>query len=227
MVATSEASAGRERAPLSRRRIIDAAARYIDTHGLEGLSMHKLGAELDVKAMSLYNHVANKDDLLDGVMELFWEEVESNAPAKPDWREGYRSFAHALRDTVHRHARSARLSASQRTMPEPALRCLQAHVGAATNKGVPEECAYALLRTITSYALGTALVEATWGIAQAGCRPVTSVSDLVRPGIPEELVGVAQVFCIQSDPEAHFELGLDLMLRDTGDTWELVEKVSV
>jgi TetR/AcrR family tetracycline transcriptional repressor len=199
------------RAPLTRHRILDVALRYIDTHGLAALSMHKLGAELGVKGMSLYNHVANKDDLLDGVVETLWLEVERAAPAGPDWRESLRSFAHALRNVVHQHPNAAPLITSQQIMPEPALRLVQAHITAPTKGGPTEEHAYALLRTVTSYALGSALAEVSWGMGVAGCAP--AVGDLLRPGVPDELVGIAEIFCGHSDPDAQFELGLQLMLR--------------
>lgn len=191
---------------------MDAALGYIDAHGLEGLSMHKLGAELGVQGMSLYKHVASKQDLLDGVVELFWAEVESAAPATNGLREGYRRFARALRDRVHAHPNAAPLITSQQIIPEPALRCVQAHITAATDYGVPETRAYAVLRTITSYALGTALQEVAWGIDHTGCGPPPA-QDLLRPGVSAELTGVAEVFCGQYDPHAQFELGLDLMLR--------------
>lgn len=201
-----------QRAPLSRSRIVGAAIRYIDTHGLGGLSMHKLGGELGVKAMSLYNHVANKDDLLDGVVEALWVEVENAARADSDWRQGYRSFANAVRDTVHRHPNAASLIISHGIMPAPALRCIRTQITAATQNGVPEARAYAWLRTIVSYALGTALNDVAWGSGREGCRPDT-VEELLRPDIPPELAEVAEVFCGQADPDAQFELGLSLMLR--------------
>lgn len=81
------------------------------------LSMHKLGAELGVKGMSLYNHIASKDDVLDGVVELLFSEVESAAPARDSWREGFRLFAHALRDVVRRHPNAAPLITSQQVIP--------------------------------------------------------------------------------------------------------------
>lgn len=200
-----------QRAPLSRGRILEAALRYIDTHGLDALSMHKLGAELGVKGMSLYNHVANKDDILDGVVELLWAEVEGTAPANGEWRDTVRALAHATRDMVHRHPSAAPLITSQSVMPLSALRVVQAHVGALVSHGVPDEDAYALLRTITSYTLGSALNEVAWGDGRPGCTP--AVSDLLRPGTPDELAAVADVFCGQYDLGAQFELGLDLMLR--------------
>jgi TetR/AcrR family tetracycline transcriptional repressor len=173
--------------------------------------MHKLGAELGVKGMSLYNHVANKDDLLDGVVELLFSEVERAAPASGDWRAGLRVFAHALRDVVRRHPYAASLITSQRAIPVPALRVVQAHVSAGTSGGTPEAEAYALLRTITWYALGSGLVQVSWGMAEQGRGP--TVSDLLPPGVPDDLAGVAEVYCGQTDPDAEFELGLELMLR--------------
>lgn len=199
------------RAPLTRPRILDAALDYIDRHGLVGLSMHKLGAELGVKGMSLYNHVTNKDDLLDGVVELLWTQIEAGTPSTTDWRDGFRSLARAIRDVLHRHPNAAPLVISQQVMPAPALRLVRAHIAAATGSGVPEQQAYPLLRTLTSYAFGSALAELSFGTGAVGCAPV--VSDLLRPGLPPELVGVAEVFCGQSDYDAQFQLGLDLMLR--------------
>ncbi|WP_034271481.1 TetR/AcrR family transcriptional regulator [Haloechinothrix halophila] len=201
-----------QRAPLTRERIIDAALRYIDSHGLGELSMHKLGAELGVKAMSLYKHVVNKDDLLDGVVEQLWSEVEDAALVDGDWRKGYESFAYSLREMVHRHPGAAFLITSHGIMPASSLRCIQAHITAATDSGVSEERAYAWLRTITSFALGTAFNDVAWSSSQQECQPNT-VAELVRPDVPPELVAVAEIFCGQADPDAQFELGLDLMLR--------------
>ncbi|NEE02609.1 TetR/AcrR family transcriptional regulator [Phytoactinopolyspora halotolerans] len=210
---TTSASTTDTRTPLSRERILHAALDYIDQHGLEALSMHKLGAALGVKGMSLYNHVANKDDVLDGVVDVLWAEVENEAPPDADWRAGYRRFAHALRDTMHRHPKAAALIGSRQVMPEPALRCVQAHIAAAVDGGLAEERAYALLRTINSYALGYAFALLSWGLGGPGCAP--SISHLLRPGTSDELAGVAEVFCGQSDPDAEFELGLSLMLAST------------
>lgn len=203
-------------AGLGRQKILTSALGFIDEHGLDALSMHKLGAVLGVKGMSLYNHVANKHDVLDGVVELLWSEVEDAAPATADWREGYRSLAHAIRDVMRRHPNAAPLITVQQIVPEPALRAVRSHVTAAANSGIPQAKAYGLLRTITMYALGSAAAEVSWGYGVSGCSP--AVSDLLRPGTPDDLVGVAEIFCGQSDPDTEFALGLDLMLRDASST---------
>jgi AcrR family transcriptional regulator len=203
------------RPALTRQRILDAALRYIDKQGLAALSMHKLGAELAVKGMSLYNHVAGKDDVLDGVVELLWAEIETAAPATGDWHSDYRAFGHALWDVISCHPNAGARIISREIMPTPALRLIRDHIAAAVAAGVPEQRAYALLRTVTSFALGHALAYLNWDQC-AGCAPV--IADLLRPDVPAELVDIAQNFCGQSNLQAEFELGLDLMLRGISGT---------
>src|SRR5579862_8023567 len=69
------------RKPLSRDRILEAALALVDEHGIDALSMRKLGQSLGYEAMSLYNHVANKDDVLDGILDLALAEM---APPDPE-----------------------------------------------------------------------------------------------------------------------------------------------
>ncbi len=83
-----------ERAPLSRQRVADGALALIDQHGFEGLSMRKLGAALGVEAMSLYNHVSNKEDLLDAVTdELYVKILAAYGQPDGDWRVKARRMA--------------------------------------------------------------------------------------------------------------------------------------
>lgn len=201
------------RTPLSRRRILTCALAYADEHGLGALSMHKLGAALGVKGMSLYNHVKSKDDVLDGVVELLWEEVADSITGGDDWRCRFRSFAYALRDTIRRHPRAANVIMTRGTVPAPALQGIKDQITAATAAGVDEEYAYALLRTITSYALGYALNEVTWEEGRT-CGPATG-RQLVPAGVSDDLARVAEIFCAQADNDAQFELALDLMLQQT------------
>jgi TetR/AcrR family tetracycline transcriptional repressor len=93
----------------------------------------------------------------------------------------------------------------------PRSRIVQGHERALVEAGLEEAQAYDLLRTVCSYAFGSAFAEVTWDTADPGCA--VDVRRLLRPGTPEDLAAVADVFCGQSDAEAQFELGLDLMLR--------------
>jgi len=88
--------------PLTRERIIAAAVELVDESGLDALSMRKLGAALGVEAMSLYNHVDNKDDVLDGILDAVLREVPRPDPDLP-WDDRLRELAHGFRQVGLAH----------------------------------------------------------------------------------------------------------------------------
>jgi len=90
------------RVPLTRERVLHAAVELADDEGLEALSMRKLGERLGVEAMSLYNHITNKDDVLQGMVELVLAEIENPPPGRP-WKEAIRHTAVSSYDTFMRH----------------------------------------------------------------------------------------------------------------------------
>ena len=90
------------RKPLSRERILAAALEVADEQGIEALSMRKLGQALGYEAMSLYNHVANKGDLVDAMVDAVVEEIEL-PPAGNDWRDPVRRCAISAHDAFLRH----------------------------------------------------------------------------------------------------------------------------
>src|SRR5262249_37003225 len=102
-IVTTSTLASPARPGLTRSRVLQTALASVDEHGRDELSMQRPGAELGVRAMSLYNHVKGKDGLLDGLVELLWSEVGAESPASDaDWRDTTRALAHSLRDVVHR-----------------------------------------------------------------------------------------------------------------------------
>jgi AcrR family transcriptional regulator len=80
------------RVPLNRERVLRAAVAIADGRGIGSLTMRELGRELGVEAMSLYNHVANKDDVLDGMVDLVLGDVELPED-EPDWKQAMRRRA--------------------------------------------------------------------------------------------------------------------------------------
>src|SRR3954454_6853088 len=90
------------RKPLSRERVLRAAVALADKRGLGELTMRRLAKELGVEAMSLYNHVANKDDLLDGMIDVVFGEIDAPAPGG-DWKAELRKRAVSTRDALRRH----------------------------------------------------------------------------------------------------------------------------
>jgi AcrR family transcriptional regulator len=92
----------KRRTPLNRERVLRAAVALADQGGFESLTMRKLAKELGVEAMSLYNHVANKDDLLDGMVDLVFAEIELPS-SDGDWKAAMRARAVSTRDALNRH----------------------------------------------------------------------------------------------------------------------------
>lgn len=91
-----------DRTPLSRERILATAIELADEHGATGLSMRKLAKELGYEVMSLYNHVANKDDLLDGMVDAVAGEVVLPAEELP-WKRAVREIAVSWHEALVRH----------------------------------------------------------------------------------------------------------------------------
>ncbi|MEO8968420.1 MAG: TetR/AcrR family transcriptional regulator [Solirubrobacteraceae bacterium] len=92
----------RKRAPLNRERVLDAAIALADQGGFELLTMRRLANELGVEAMSLYNHVASKDDLLDGMVDLVFAEIEPPS-TDGDWKTAMQKRAISTREALGRH----------------------------------------------------------------------------------------------------------------------------
>ena len=90
------------RVPLSRDRVLRAAIAIADEGGLEALSMRKLAQELGVEAMSVYHYVANKDEILDGLVDLVFAEIELPEPSGR-WREELSKRARSAREVLGRH----------------------------------------------------------------------------------------------------------------------------
>ncbi|MDR2983605.1 MAG: TetR/AcrR family transcriptional regulator C-terminal domain-containing protein [Nocardiopsaceae bacterium] len=205
------------RVPLSRQQVLAAALGYVDQYGLHSLSMHKLGAALGVKAMSLYKHVADKDDILDGIVDLMWEEIPDD-PAAGDWREAIRQLATALRDLVHRHPSAAPLLMSRQELRERPLRIAHGILELMRESNVPEQCAVPMLRTVFPYGIGFALAELSLPPPpppgpDREIALIRQVSGKLSPGAPDELVRTALMVCGDFDMTSQFRIGIDLMIH--------------
>jgi AcrR family transcriptional regulator len=101
-VARTTRKAQPKRTPLTRERVLRTAVALADERGAQELTMRKLAAELGVEAMSLYNHVSNKDDLLDGMIDIVFGEIEPPS-AGGDWKAELRKRAVSTREALNRH----------------------------------------------------------------------------------------------------------------------------
>jgi AcrR family transcriptional regulator len=140
--------------------VLQAALALADAGGIESLSMRKLGEAVGVEAMSLYNHVPSKGDLLDGLIDLVFGEIE--LPAGADgWKSAMRQRAICARAVLSRHRWATGLMES-RTTPGPAtLRHHDAVLGCLRQAGFPVALAGHAYSALDSYIYGFALQEAS------------------------------------------------------------------
>jgi AcrR family transcriptional regulator len=146
------------RAPLTRERVLRTGMVLADQHGLESLSMRKLGQALGVEAMSLYHHVANKEDLIDGMIDLVFAEIELPS-AEDDWKAAMRSRARSARQVLSRHRWANGLMES-RSRPGPAnLHHHDTVIGCLRRAGFPVALVAHAYSALDSYIYGFAMQE--------------------------------------------------------------------
>ena len=144
------------RAPLSRELVLDTAVKLVDRGGLESLSMRKLGQELGVEAMALYYHFANKDEVIDGMVDLVFSEIDLPVGGA-DWKTAMRRRAFSLRDVLLRHRWALGLMESRRK-PGPAnLRHHDAVIGSLLSAGLDMPTIAHAYSLLDSYIYGFAL----------------------------------------------------------------------
>ena len=154
------------RKPLSRARVLRAAVAIADKAGLEAFSMRGLAQELGVVPMALYKHVANKDELLDGMVDIVFSEIEL-PPEDLDWRPAMRSRAISTREALKRHSWAIGMMESRH--PGPAnLRNHNAVMGCLRKAGFPFELAVHAYSLQDAYIYGFALQEKDLGFETPG-----------------------------------------------------------
>jgi AcrR family transcriptional regulator len=200
------------RVPLTRERVLRAAIGIADRAGVESLSMRKVGQELGVEAMSLYNHVANKEDLLDGVIDLFVSAIEVPASGG-DWKSAIRGSILSARALVLRHPWAPRLIASRpRSRIGPAmLRYMDAVVGCLRQAGFSYELVHLAGQELGSRLLG--YIQKPFAIEHVGRIP-SPADRSRRETVAGEYPNLAEMLAqIHHDDEVEFARGLDLILN--------------
>jgi AcrR family transcriptional regulator len=212
------------RAPLNRERVLRAAVDFADEHGIESLSMRNLAEQLDVQAMSLYNHVANKEDILNGVVDTIVLEIEGVLAAGSagddgeSWKATIRHRALSARRVLLAHPWAPGLIASRKTMTVTMLRYMDAVLGTLLDGGFSFALAHHAMHTMGSRVLGfTQELFDTGDLGPevaaiflqqtptAEYRNITQMLEFVDHDAATTLGGGC-------DDQVEFEFGLDLML---------------
>src|ERR1039457_4241914 len=215
-MATPTEPARQARTPLSRGRVMSAALNFADESGIGSLTMRRLGEALGVEAMSLYNHVANKDELLDGMVDLVFSEIEL-PDVGADWRTAMRERAESARQALGRHPWAINLM-STRTSPGPAtLRHHDAVIGNLRAGGFPITMTAHAFSLLDSYIYGFALQEATLPMGDTA-EETAEVAKMMMAQMPQgeypHLTEFTVEHVLQSgyDYGEEFVFGLDLIL---------------
>ena len=140
------------RVPLNRERVLRAAIALADSAGIEALTMRNLGKAVGVEAMSLYNHVANKDDILNGMFDLIVSEIEL-PPRHIDWKTALRQSAVSAHETLLRHPWGCDLWTSSQLW-SARLRFSDALLGTLREAPFSKEITYHAYHVLDSYIVG-------------------------------------------------------------------------
>ncbi|WP_246186750.1 TetR/AcrR family transcriptional regulator C-terminal domain-containing protein [Microlunatus speluncae] len=204
-----------KREPLSRDRIVAAAIALADEKGEAGVTMRATAGRLGVEAMSLYNHVADRAGLLDGMVDAVFAEVELPTTAT-DWKQAMRDRALSSRSVLRRHPWAVSLMDS-RSQPGPAiLRHHDAVLGALRAGGFSVVMAAHAFSVIDSYLYGFVLQESAMPFS--GPEELGKIATgILRDGPGEEFPHLTELITEHAlrpgyDYAAEFDYGLDLIL---------------
>jgi len=185
-----------QRAPLSRERVLEAALELVDRDGIDALSMRRLGQVLGVEAMSLYNHVANKHDLLTGLVDRVAGEIEPAAPGE-DWVASIRAGALSTYAALRRHPWASGLMLTADHVSSARMHQMDALLARLREAGFVDETVYHAYHAIDGHVFGFSVWAAGHDVAE------------------EDLPALATAFAAQHplddhpDLLAHFRMHLD------------------
>lgn len=202
------------RKPLSRERVLKAAVALADSSGIASLSMRRLARKLRVEAMSLYNHVKNKDEILDGIVEIVAAEIE--APSIDDhWKEAMRKRALSAHQVLLRHPWATMLIVSRANAGPVMLRYVDATIGSLLGAGFSYQLADHAWNAIDSYIYGFTLQKLNFPFEPGEYAKVAKdFLPLIPASDYPHLRGMAcQVIDGHQDGLHDLAFGLDLILN--------------
>jgi AcrR family transcriptional regulator len=213
-MATQTDPRAKPRSPLSRERVLRAAIALADKSGIESLTMRNLAQKVGVEAMSLYNHVANKDDIFDGIVDLVFSEI-ALPPDRADWKPAMRMRAISAHEALLRHPWAPSMMQS-RTKPGPAtLRHHDSVLGSLRNAGFTLVMAAHAISVIDAYIYGFALQQIN--IPLQSREQVAEVGENILGQLGGQYPHLAEMITEHAmkpgyDYAEEFEFGLDLIL---------------
>ena len=218
MTAQGEPASTR-REPLNRERVLRAAVDLADREGIDALSMRRLGQELGVEAMSLYNHVGGKDDLLDGMVGMIIGEIEP-APEGGSWQQAARDRILSARRTMLRHPWASAVIVSRTQASPLIMRYMDTMAGILRRGGFSVDLLHHAFHALGSRVLGFSqeLYDDSSDLAAGDEMQAVMLAQMAReyPYITQIVQQVvhddASVVGSGCDDQWEFEFALDLLL---------------
>jgi AcrR family transcriptional regulator len=212
-MARSTGAKSQPRIPLSKERVLRVAITLADEGGIEALSMRKLAQELGVEAMSLYNHVANKDEILGGIVDLVADEVDL-ALDGGDWKTAMRRRAISAHEVLSRHPWATSLGMSTRTFGSARMRYADAVLRGLREAGFSEDLTYHGFHVLQAHVIGYTLQERNLEFDAEELKEVaaTFLRDFPADEYPDLAEHVRQHVEPRDAHQGTFAFGLDLIL---------------
>ena len=214
---TAAGAATGPRPPLSRDRVLRTAMSVADANGLGALTIRSLAQQLGVKPMSVYYYVANKDEILDAIVDMVFGEIEL-PQVGGDWRTEMRRRANSARRVLQRHSWAITLVQSRLNPGPETLRHHDAFIGTLRSAGFSVALTAHAFALIDSYVFGFALSEAALPIH--GPDSVSDVAESMMqqyfdPGAYPHLLEFTTQHVMRPDYDFgdEFGYGLDLILN--------------
>jgi AcrR family transcriptional regulator len=204
------------RQPLTRRRIIESALRIMDEEGLDAVTMRRIGRDLGVEAMSLYNHVRDKDDILTGLCELVLSEFR--VPDTEDWAEDARVGAREYRRILLAHPNVITLMSEGKgpfLNPE-SMRAYEFALDVFRRAGLSVEDAVNAFQSVGGFIHGFVMMELGPMVGgPQGEAHALAHQEMARSLASADLPRLRECFpyIIECDVEEQFEFGLDLLIE--------------
>jgi AcrR family transcriptional regulator len=218
-----EVASQKPRLPLSRERVLRGAVALADEHGLDALTMRNLGQQLGVEAMSLYNHVANKEAILDGVVEVVVGEVleavegTERLAGPADWKAVTRQRILTAREVLLRHRWAPAVLESRTNLPAVVIRYYDGLLGLMLQGGFSADLAHHAMHALGSRALGF-----TQELFQEDAEMPAEAVALMAQQMAAEYPNLGEMLKVVThdadttlgwcDDQFEFEFGLDLIL---------------
>ena len=202
------------RLPLTRERVLRAAIGLADAGGIEGLSMRRLAQELGVEAMSLYYHVANKNDILNGIVDQVVSEFELPA-VRADWKIAIRTTAVSAHEVLVRHPWAASLVLSGTGLSKARLRYMDAILGSLRRAGFSADMTDHAYHALDSHIMGFTLWQVGMNLGSEDDLKAMAGEFLAQLSVeefPYLAEHVEQHLKPRTDDVSEFEFGLGLIL---------------